>query len=457
MKIHILGICGSFMCGIAMLARELGHQVSGSDDNFWLPMSTQLEEQGIRLMQGYNPPNISPAPDLVIIGNVMTRGNPLVEEVLNKRMRYLSGPQWLNEQILKDRHVLAVSGTHGKTTTTAMLIWILNSLDLQPGFLIGGVPLNLGVSAGIGAGDYFIVEADEYDTSFFDKRSKFVHYCPDTLIINNIEYDHADIFDDIEAVRKQFHHLIRTVPGQGTIICRQDDPNIAQVLQMGCWSSTQYFSSDPLASQSQWKIVDPSDDYSCFSIMHGSDMVGELSWPLFGEFNAQNALAAVAASADIGISPQRACQALQTFKNVKRRLERLACIRQINVYDDFAHHPTAIDATLKALRGRFHDQRLIAVVEPRSNTMRYGVHKEKLAESFITADQVYLYAPPNLQWDLSTTVSALGAKAKVMFNIGDIINAVADIADAGDHIVIMSNGSFEGIHKRLIDKLSSKS
>jgi len=455
MRIHILGICGTFMGGIALLARELGHEVSGSDANVYPPMSTQLEEQGIELINGYDPDHLQPAPDLVIIGNTMSRGNPVVEHILNNKLPYVSGPQWLSEHILQSRHVLAVSGTHGKTTTTGMLCWILESAGQNPGFLVGGVPQNFGISARAGEDKYFVIEADEYDTAFFDKRSKFIHYHPDTLIINNIEYDHADIFADIASIRREFHHMVRIVPENGLIIAKRGDVEISQVLEMGCWTPVEHFGDQDDDIKSEWSVDALSDDFSQFDVLFNDENVGKVSWELIGQFNAENALAAIAAANHVGVEPARACEALQSLQNVKRRLECLAEVNQVTVYDDFAHHPTAIRKTLKALRQRVKDQRIIAIMEPRSNTMKQGIHKETLADAFVEADQTFLYAADNLDWDLSKAVSSLGEKVKVMDSIENIVNTVTDLAEAGDHILIMSNGSFSGLHQKLIGKLSS--
>jgi len=453
MRIHILGICGTFMGGIALLARALGHEVSGSDANVYPPMSTQLEDQGIELMNGYEPAHLQPAPDLVIVGNTMSRGNPLVETILNNKIPYVSGPQWLSEHVLQTRHVLAVSGTHGKTTTTGMLCWILESAGLNPGFLVGGMPQNFAISASLGGDEYFVVEADEYDTAFFDKRSKFIHYHPDTLIINNIEYDHADIFADIAAIRREFHHMVRIVPGNGLIIAKQGDAQVTQVLEMGCWSAVEYFGEQSGGMNSDWSVNELVDDFSQFNVLHHSRIVGRVNWELIGQFNAENALAAIAAANHVGVEPAQACEALQSLKNVKRRLECLAEVNQITVYDDFAHHPTAIRATLKALRQKVKSQRIIAIMEPRSNTMRQGIHKETLAEAFTDADQIYLYAADNLDWDLSKATSSLGERVKVMQSIDDIVSAVAGLTEEGDHILIMSNGNFSGIQKKIIENL----
>lgn len=455
MRIHILGICGTFMGGVALLAKSLGHEVSGSDANVYPPMSTQLEEQGIELMNGYDPAHLKSNPDLVIVGNTVSRGNPLVETMLNQKFPYISGPQWLSEHILQKRHILAVSGTHGKTTTTGMLCWILESAGLNPGFLVGGLPQNFGVSARLGGDKCFVVEADEYDTAFFDKRSKFIHYHPDTLIINNIEYDHADIFADIAAIRREFHHMVRIVPENGLIISKHGDTQISQVLEMGCWSPVEYFGDQSADMNSEWMVSSLADDFSQFNVLRKAEIVGTVNWDLIGQFNAENALAAIAAANHVGVKPAQACEALQTLKNIKRRLECLAEVNQVIVYDDFAHHPTAIRATLKALRQKVKDQRIIAIMEPRSNTMRQGVHKETLADAFAEADQIYLYEANDLAWDLSKATSSLGDKVNVMKNIDNIVSTVASLAEANDHILIMSNGNFSGLHQKLIEELSS--
>ena len=451
MRIHILGICGTFMGGIALLAKALGYEVSGSDANVYPPMSTQLEEQGIELMEGYDPEYLQPTPDLVIVGNTLSRGNPAVEFILNNKLPHISGPQWLSEYILKTRHVLAVSGTHGKTTTTGMLCWILESAGLNPGFLVGGIPQNFGVSARPGGDKYFVIEADEYDTAFFDKRSKFIHYHPDTLVINNIEYDHADIFADLAAIRREFHHMVRIIPENGLIIAKQGDAEVSQVLDMGCWTAVEYFGE----RGSGWSVDALSDDFSQFDVLFNSNIVGKVSWELIGQFNADNALAAIAAANHVGVEPAQSCDALQSLKNVKRRLECLAEVNQVTVYDDFAHHPTAIRETLKALRQKVKDERIIAIMEPRSNTMKQGIHRKTLAAAFVEADHTFLYAADNLDWDLSKAVSSLGKKVEVMDSIENIVNSVASLAEAGDHMLIMSNGDFSGLHQKLIEKLSS--
>ena len=451
MKIHILGICGTFMGGIALLARALGHEVSGSDSNIYPPMSTQLEETGIKLQQGYRAASLQPAPDLVIVGNVVSRGNPCVEYMLDQGLRYFSGPQWLSEQVLADKHVLAVSGTHGKTTTTSLLAWILESAGKKPGFLIGGVAENFGVSACLGNSRYFVVEADEYDTAFFDKRSKFIHYHPRTLIINNIEFDHADIFHDLADIKREFHRLIRTVPAAGQILHRHGDAEILDMLAQGCWTPCQTFG----IHSGDWHLTDNSGNFSAFDVNFGDHRVGSANWDLIGRHNGENALAAIAAAHHVGISPDSACAALNTFKSVKRRLELLAEVAGISIYDDFAHHPTAITATLTALRASAPGTgRIIAVFEPRSNTMKLGVHRDALEAALAPADKVLIYQPRDLSWDLSASLSGLGTKCEIYQETGTIIESVRKQAQAGDQVVIMSNGDFDGIHRRLIEALA---
>lgn len=449
MNIHILGICGTFMGSLALLARELGHEVSGSDMNMYPPMSTQLENSGIPLVEGYVPENLPPSVDLFIIGNTLSRGNPCVEYVLNQGFRYTSGPQWLSEQVLHGRHVMAVSGTHGKTTTTTMLAWILEAAGRQPGFLIGGVAENFGLSARLGDSPLFVVEADEYDSAFFDKRSKFVHYRPKTLIINNIEYDHADIFSDIAAIRREFHHLVRTLPGNGLIIAKHAEAEIEQVLDQGCWTPLSYFGS----KQAEWCANPLKNDYSAFEVLRSGKVLGVVEWKLIGRYNAENALAAIAAAQQVNVSVDTASQALTRFKSVKRRLQSLACVNGVTLYDDFAHHPTAIQLTLEALKQHLAGSRVIAILEPRSNTMKLGVHKERLAQALSLSDYCFIYRPKGLQWDLAATMRKLGDSCEVYDDTKSIIDAVCKIQQAGDHIVIMSNGGFENIHERLISRL----
>ena len=406
MHVHILGICGTFMGGIAALARELGHTVTGSDSDPYPPMSTQLEAQGIEVSR-YDPANLDPGPDIVVIGNALSRGNPEVEAVLERDLPYTSGPQWLAEHLLRGRHVLAVAGTHGKTTTSSMLAWILEHAGLEPGFLIGGIPRNFGVSARSGGGRCFVIEADEYDTAFFDKRPKFIHYHPRTLVLNNLEYDHADIFPDLDAIRQQFHFLIRTVPGNGMILVNADDAELPGVLERGCWSQRQSFSTRHTAD-ANWRLADPAPDFSSFDILAESENIGRLQWSLIGAHNAANALAAIAAAAHAGIAPDRAIEALASFRNVRRRMEVRGRVAGVTVYDDFAHHPTAIATTLQGLRRHVPEGRIIAVLEPRSNTMRMGVHKDTLGGSLQTADLVFLYIPAEQDWDISGLVAELG-------------------------------------------------
>ena len=451
MHIHILGICGTFMGGIALLARELGHAVSGSDQNVYPPMSTQLEQSGIALSQGYSADNLKPAPDLVIIGNTLSRGNASIEYVLNQGLSFTSGPQWLSENILRHRHVLAVSGTHGKTTATSMLAWLLDQSRNHCGFLVGGVAENFGLSARAGSSEYFVIEADEYDTAFFDKRSKFIHYLPDTLIINNIEFDHADIFSDMSDIRRQFHHLLKTVPANGQIISRHGDAEITTVMNMGCWTPVQTFGLE----SGDWTAQPTSNDYSVFQVFHHGQAIGRVKWGLIGAHNAENALAAIAAAASVGVEPQQACAALSGFRSVKRRLQLLANIDGISVYDDFAHHPTAIRVTLDALRSKVGRASIVVILEPRSNTMKMGTHKDTLATSLEVADLVLLYQGPDVKWDLSIVSMKLGDKCRIYKNIEDIIARTAEISKAGFHILIMSNGGFDNIHQRLIKCLQS--
>ncbi len=442
-----------------MIARELGYEVSGTDANVYPPMSTQLEESGITLFQGYKAEHLDPEPDLVIIGNAMSRGNPMVEYILDRGIPYTSGPQWLADNALQDRWVLGVAGTHGKTTTTSMLAWILEDAGLNPGFLIGGVAENFGVSARLGEHLFFVIEADEYDTAFFDKRSKFVHYRPNTAILNNLEFDHADIFDDLNAIKKQFHHLVRTIPGKGLIIYPKADDNIQDVLDQGCWSPTQTIGEQgnkkEQNDQSDWSIKPITKDYGKFSIsINGKSY--EVNWPLIGQYNAMNAVAAIAAARHAGVTPEIACEALSGFKSVKRRMECLGVINDIKVYDDFAHHPTAIEKTLEALRQHVGKSRIISILEPRSNTMRMGVHKSSLEKSLTQSDLCFILKPDDLDWDLGSVIDTKDGKSQIFSDIESIIQSVVEIAQAGDHILIMSNGGFGGIHSKLIDALKEK-
>jgi len=449
MHIHILGICGTFMGGIAAIAKAMGHKVTGADANVYPPMSTQLEQLGIELTQGWDPAQLEPAPDMVIIGNALSRGNPAVEYVLNTNLRYTSGPQWLAEQVLFDRWVLAVSGTHGKTTTSTMLAWILECAGLKPGFLIGGIPQNFDCSARLGESPFFVIEADEYDTAFFDKRSKFVHYRPRTVVINNLEYDHADIFPDLAAIQRQFHHLLRMVPANGLVLSPEDTPAVKQTLDMGCWSERQSYGAD-------WRAELISNDGSHFALYYQDKLLGELSWQLSGQHNVDNAVMAIAAARHAGVPVDVALEALTRFIAPKRRMELKADVAGIKVYDDFAHHPTAISTTLQGIRNKVGQKRVLAVLEPRSNTMRMGVHQAALPLSLALADLVFLYEPANANWSLDALTRALTPKATLMQDIDALVSLLCEQAEQGDSIVIMSNGGFAGIHDKLISALRRK-
>ena len=451
MHIHILGICGTFMGGIALLARAAGHRVSGSDANVYPPMSTQLEAAGIRLEEGFAPEHLQPAPDQVVVGNALSRGNAAVEYMLDRGLRYTSGPQWLAEQVLADRWVLAVAGTHGKTSTSSMLAWILEHAGLTPGFLIGGVPSNFGVSARLGETPFFVVEADEYDTAFFDKRSKFVHYRPRTAILNNLEYDHADIFPDLPAIQRQFHHLVRTIPATGRILSNADDKNLAEVLAMGCWTPVEDVTTG--ARDAAWQARKRSADGSRFEVLHAGGLQGVVEWSQLGDHNVHNALAAIAAARHVGVPVAQAVNALAQFQGVKRRMELRGIVRGATVYDDFAHHPTAIETTLAGLRRKVGDARILAVLEPRSNTMRLGVHRAAIAPALAQADRVWLYEPPDLGWDLGDVARAARAPTEIVASIDGLVAAVAAEARPGDHILVMSNGGFGGIHAKLLAAL----
>jgi len=448
--IHILGICGTFMGGIAVLARQAGHKVTGSDANVYPPMSTQLEAQGIDLMQGFKAQHLG-GQDQVVVGNVMSRGNEAIEHVLNQNMSYTSGPQWLAENVLKDKWVLAVAGTHGKTTTSSILAWILEYAGLQPGFLIGGVPANFGISARLGEGSFFVVEADEYDTAFFDKRSKFVHYHPRTAILNNLEFDHADIFEDLNAIKKQFHHLVRTVPGEGLIVHNGDDENVQDVLQKGCWSELAGFANN--AEKSPWKIDNVSADGRRFDVLFNNENQGTVKGNLLGPHNRMNALAAIIAAQHVGVPVAQSIDALKEFKGIKRRMEVVGEANDKTVYDDFAHHPTAITDTLQGLRDAVGTAKIWAVLEPRSNTMRMGVHKKQLAPSLNLADEVILFQPADVDWDMQSVVDEVRAPAKLMRSIDNIVSLLAEQTKPGDHILVMSNGAFGGVHQKILDVL----
>ncbi|OHV13038.1 UDP-N-acetylmuramate:L-alanyl-gamma-D-glutamyl-meso-diaminopimelate ligase [Kushneria phosphatilytica] len=457
MHIHILGICGTFMGSLALLARELGYRVTGSDAGVYPPMSTQLEAQGIALMEGYGPDNLEPAPDLVVIGNALSRGNPEVEAVLNRHLPYTSGPQWLQEHVLGGRPVLAVAGTHGKTTTASILAWLLEYAGQSPGFLIGGVPRNFGISARLGNTKApFVIEADEYDTAFFDKRSKFVHYRPDVAVLNNLEFDHADIFDDLAAIERQFHHLVRTVPGEGALVINADEPALKRVLERGCWTPVIRFGDSADVSIGDWQVQHEPGETCRFTLHHGQHASHTTEWALSGGHNLVNALAAAAAAATQGVSVEQAGRALAEFASPRRRQELRGVVDGIEVIDDFAHHPTAIASTLSGLRSTQRAGRLLAVIEPRSNTMRLGTMKARLPESVSAADQVYWYQPATLNWSVDEVSRACRVDSRVFHSIEALINALVEEARPNDRIVVMSNGSFEGLHERLLEALTQR-
>jgi len=449
MKIHILGACGTFMGGVAILARRAGHEVTGADQHTYPPMSTLLESEGIVLHEGYSEEPMHDAPDLVIIGNALSRGNPAVEYVLNQGLKYTSGPRWLGENYLRDRKVIAVAGTHGKTTASSMIAWILEYAGLNPGFLIGGVPLDFNVSAREGTG-YFVVEADEYDTSFFDKRSKFVHYRPQVAILNNLEYDHADIFPNLAAIETQFHHLIRTIPGNGTIISNGEDATLESVLARGCWSNLQRFSFD---SKHNWRVEMSTSDGGELRFNHQQQDMGTLKWGHCGRHNAMNACAAIAAAESVGVPVSTSIEALASFRGVKRRLELIAYENDIHVYDDFAHHPTAIRLTLEGLRRKVGNARILVGLEPRSNTMRAGVHANELGPALIAADQVWLKTGEGIDWDPKVALAPLEGRCKIVTRADDMLQQMTSSLCPGDHVVFMSNGGFEALPRRLADSL----
>ena len=457
MHIHILGICGTFMGSLALLAKQEGHRVSGCDANVYPPMSTQLEANDIALIEGFDPQQLDPAPDLVVVGNAMSRGNPCVEYMLDQRLPYISGPQWLGENILKDKHVFAVSGTHGKTTTSSMLAKILDQSGLNPGFLIGGIPQDFGVSARLTESDYFVVEADEYDSAFFDKRSKFVHYFADTLIINNLEFDHADIFDDLAAIQTQFHHLVRTVPSNGSIIMPSSESNIESVIKRGCWSKKHAFGSQKI---DLWQFNLIEKDGSQFEIVSYGEKGEEkeraqVIWQQTGMHNVSNGLAAVIAAYQVGVSVSQACDALSDFVGVKRRMEVIYTSKGVTLYDDFAHHPTAIKTTLEGLRAKVGDGVIVAIIEPRSATMKMGIHQHALANSVDSADQVLWYQNSAVDWGMEELSSAIKIPSTAMSSLKQLIKTATDLAHGGVHIVIMSNGGFEGFHGKLINTIKN--
>ncbi len=444
MHVHILGVCGTFMGGIALLARALGHEVSGQDAGVYPPMSTQLEEQGIALTEGYDPSGIPEQADVVVIGNALSRGNEAVEFVLERGMAYTSGAQWLSEHVLQGRWVLAVAGTHGKTTTSSMLAWVLEQADMAPGFLIGGVPGGFGLSARLGDTPFFVVEADEYDTAFFDKRSKFVHYRPRTLVLNNLEFDHADIFDDLDAIKRQFHHLVRTVPGNGLIINNAAESELDAVLAQGCWTPCESFGEN-----GRWSAELIEADGSHFRVLLDNVALGTVNWSMLGRHNVDNALAVIAAARHAGVPVEHAINGLNSFPGVKRRMELRGEVNGVRVYDDFAHHPTAIATTLDGLRNKVGEARILAVLEPRSNTMKMGVHKSTLLPSLKGADKAFIFMPDTLEWVLENS----GGNIAIHHDFDELLQAVIAEARAGDHILVMSNGGFNGIHNKLLEGL----
>ena len=457
MHIHILGICGTFMGGVAAIARAAGHRVTGCDANVYPPMSTQLAALGIEIIEGYGADEVRLEPDAYVIGNVVTRGNPLMEAILDRGAPYVSGPQWLAENVLRGKWVLAVAGTHGKTTTSSMLAWILEHAGLAPGFLIGGVPENFGISARHSGADerksdnspFFVIEADEYDTAFFDKRSKFVHYRPRTVVLNNLEFDHADIFPDLASIETQFHNLVRTVPGFGLIVANGSDPNLDRVIELGCWTPVERFGADP-----EWQAGTP-DASGAFDVTWRGALQGRLRWNLLGAHNRLNALAAIAAARHAGVPPALAIEALAAFRNVKRRMEVKGRVNGITIYDDFAHHPTAIELTLAGLRAKVDGARIVAVLEPRSNTMKLGVMKEALAPSLAGADCVFCYSA-GLGWDAASALATLGDKVRVCESFERLVQHIVETLKPGDHVLVMSNGAFGGIHEKLLAALASR-
>ena len=457
MHIHLLGICGTFMAGIAALGDALGDKITGSDTQAYPPMSNQLAALGIDWDIGYEAKHLVPEPDMIVVGNALSRGNPAIEAMLDRKLRFSSGPAWLYQRVLQDRIVLAVSGTHGKTTTASMLAWILEYACLNPGFLIGGIPQNFGISARLGGGKGcpFVVEADEYDTSFFDKRSKFVHYYPQILVINNIEFDHADIFDSIADIRRQFHHLIRTIPGNGCIIANTPDEQIDRVLAMGIWTPVQRCGIS--SSDWNWNATSTSNDYRSFTVSDDRSVGHAVRWSLIGQHNARNAVAAIAAAVAFGVEPAIACTALASFKGVHRRLEMLGTPRNITLYDDFAHHPTAIAVTLKALRTRVGAARILAVVDLASNTMRSGIHRDTLGAALAAANIAWIYARADSNWDPQSLRCDDATPLRVSDSITDLVAAIVGEARPGDHLVIMSNSAFMGIHQTLLQALAQQS
>ena len=445
--LHILGICGTFMGGIAAIAKSAGFRVTGCDAAVYPPMSEQLSRLGIGLIEGFGADQLSLRPDVWVVGNVVSRGNPLMESILNRGDRYVSGPQWLAEQVLAGRHVLAVAGTHGKTSVSSMLAWILEYQGLRPGFLIGGVPQDFPVSARLGEAPYFVIEADEYDTAFFDKRSKFLHYHPRTVVLNNLEFDHADIFDDLAVIERQFHHFIRTIPQRGLIVTNAADTTLERVLTQGCWTPIERFGRAP-----GWSAGEPQADGG-FEVLHAGDPVGRLHWSLLGEHNRLNALASIASAAHVGVQPAEAIRALEKFTGVRRRMELRGRVCGVSVYDDFAHHPTAIRTTLEGLRQGSRKGRILAVLEPRSNTMKRGILKNALPESLTAADLVYVYSA-GLAWDAAAVLAPLAERARCFEGLDALVAAIVADARPEDHVVVMSNGGFGGVHQKLLAALA---
>lgn len=447
LHIHILGICGTFMGGVAAIAREAGHRVTGCDAGVYPPMSAQLERQGIDLIEGYSPEQIGLNPDVFVVGNVVSRGNLLMEEILGRNLPYISGPQWLSENVLRDKWVLAVAGTHGKTTTSSMLAWILADAGMEPGFLIGGIPQNFGISARLGIDSpFFVIEADEYDTAFFDKRSKFVHYRPRTVILNNLEFDHADIFADLAAIEHQFHQLVRIIPNNGLIVTNGRDESLQRVLTKGCWTPL-----ESVGTPDGWQAS--TQEGGGIAISYKGESQGILNWELMGDHNRMNALAALSAARHAGVPARTGIESLARFENVKRRMEVRGIVRGITVYDDFAHHPTAIHTTLQGLRDKVNGERIVAVLEPRSNTMKMGTWKESLAGSLTAADRVFCYTA-NLGWNAAESLQSLGSKISNYDSLEQLIAAIVETTHSGDHVLIMSNGGFGGIHEKLLKALA---
>jgi UDP-N-acetylmuramate: L-alanyl-gamma-D-glutamyl-meso-diaminopimelate ligase len=454
MHLHVLGICGTFMGGIAAIAKAAGHRVTGSDRNVYPPMSTQLRALGIELTEGFDAAQLTPPPDVVVVGNVMTRGQPVIDALLESKLPYVSGPEWLSREVLRDRWVLAVAGTHGKTTTSSILAWILERAELEPGFLIGGVPVNFGTSARLGRTRFFVIEADEYDTAFFDKRAKFVHYRPRTAVLNNLEFDHADIYPDLASIQRQFHHFVRIVPGTGRIIWNSADERLAATLRMGSWTPLEGFARES-APDTHWSARPVAEDYSRFEVLEAGRACGTVKWAMIGAHNVENALAAIAAARHAGVPVSRSIDALESFGGIARRMELLGEAGGVKVYDDFAHHPTAIDSTLDGLRRRVGGERIVAVLEPRSNTMRMGIHRATLASSLARADEVWLYAPADLGWDTASVLKELGGRGHASRDVDELARELIGALRPGDHVLIMSNGGFGGLHGKLLGGLRS--